>query len=152
MFDDTRAVIRGALAGAAATAAMSAAMLTARALGLTGELPPKKITEAAMNAAGVEHADEATRDAASAVMHLAFGMGAGALFGLLSRRAHTRLSPRAQGVAYGALVWTVSYLGWVPALGIMPPAQRDRPGRAVTMLLSHGVYGAILGRLAGSAG
>jgi hypothetical protein len=39
----------------------------------------------------------------------------------------------------------VSYEGWVPAAGIMPPAHRDRPSRSATMVVAHAVYGAVLG-------
>jgi hypothetical protein len=40
-----------------------------------------------------------------------------------------------------------SYQGWIPALGIMPPASEDRPDRPRVMLLAHLVYGAILGNI-----
>jgi hypothetical protein len=39
-------------------------------------------------------------------------------------------------------------MGWVPWLRIMPPADRDRPGRAETMLAAHWLYGGVLGALA----
>ena len=52
------------------------------------------------------------------------------------------------GVLYATGIWLVSYQGWVPALGIMPPASGDRRGRVVTMLAAHWVYGAALGTLA----
>ena len=48
---------------------------------------------------------------------------------------------------YATGIWLVSYQGWVPALGIMAPASRDRRGRVVTMLAAHWVYGAALGGL-----
>jgi len=43
----------------------------------------------------------------------------------------------------------VSYMGWVPAVGLMPVATRDEPRRPVVMVLAHGVYGAVLGALVG---
>jgi hypothetical protein len=48
---------------------------------------------------------------------------------------------------YATGIWLVSYQGWVPALGIMPPASRDRRGRVATMLVAHWVYGAALREL-----
>jgi hypothetical protein len=44
-------------------------------------------------------------------------------------------------------VWALSYQGWVPALGILPPASRDQPGRQWTMVAAHVVYGVVLGAM-----
>ena len=67
-------------------------------------------------------------------------------------RAHAARRSAAIGASAGALyatgIWLVSYQGWVPALGIMPAASRDRRGRVATMLAAHWVYGAALGVLA----
>ena len=55
------------------------------------------------------------------------------------------ISPLLQGIVFGSAVWFVSYMGWVPALGLMPPPHRDRPGRQLVMVLAHWIYGATLG-------
>jgi len=39
------------------------------------------------------------------------------------------------------------YMGGLPALGIMPRADRDRPGRPQSMALAHIVYGGVLAAL-----
>ncbi len=54
------------------------------------------------------------------------------------------------GLAYGAAIWGVSYMGWVPALGIMPPADRDRRDRQTVMLAAHLVYGTALAVMVGA--
>jgi hypothetical protein len=141
---------RGALAGAIATLAMSVLMLAARALRLTPQLPPARITREATEAvAGEAPADEEEAALTSAV-HVGFGAAAGALFGVLHRslgRSGT-WSAAALGVAYASIVYLVSYQGWVPALRILPPASRDDPGRVSTMVAAHWVYGATLGAVA----
>ena len=48
------------------------------------------------------------------------------------------------GTIYGALVYAAGYEGWLPVLGILPPAHRDRRGRVAIMLFAHLVYGASL--------
>jgi len=48
-------------------------------------------------------------------------------------------------VAFGLGVWAASYVGWIPALGLLPPPGKDNPRRAWTILTAHVVYGAILG-------
>lgn len=135
----------GAVAGAAATALMSGVMLAAQRAGLMGELPPSKITNAAVDAVGAERVDRPTRNALSAGAHFGFGVFAGAAFGILHRRIEVGVPVPVQGIVFGTVVWLVSYAGWVPALGIMPPPHRDRPGRQPSMLVSHWVYGGVLG-------
>lgn len=144
---DLQALRDGAVAGAGGTAGMSVLMLAAGRLGLMGEQPPEKITAAALDAAGVGQRDEATQDALASALHLAFGMGIGALFAAIHRRLPVRIPGYLHGMIFATLVWAISYQGWVPALGIMPPASRDRPGRPLLMWLAHLVFGGILGTL-----
>ena len=137
----------GALSGLAATILMSVVMISARRAGISGELPPDKIAEAAVEGATGREATEGEEDAVAAVTHLGFGAAAGALFGLMVARM--RSVPDAAAAALGAVfasgVWLVSYQGWVPFLHIMRPASEDRPGRTVTMVVAHWVYGMTLG-------
>jgi hypothetical protein len=152
------AALRGSLAGLAATVTMSASMLALQKLGALGRLPPQIITDDALAAAGVRgKAPRSAEKALGTLAHFGFGAVAASIFELVrtqrARRrsivarafgAPTRKPPYALGVAYGGLVWTVSYMGWVPALGIMPPAHEDRPARPLAMILAHVVWGATL--------
>lgn len=150
-----RHLAEGFADGSLATLPMSAFMLLAQRMGSMGKQPPERITEAAMDAAGADHVPEPLEKAASALLHFAFGGVAGAAFSawarrparwtrhLLRRRRPTRAA--LEGAAFGSMVWAASYMGWVPALGIMPPAHRDRPGRPSSMIVAHWIYGAALG-------
>ena len=40
-------------------------------------------------------------------------------------------------------------MGWVPALGIMPPADRNRRDRQTVMLAAHVIYGTALAVMVG---
>ena len=147
-----RAMADGALGGLVATTAMSAFMLAARGLGLLGEPPPKKIGAAALDRIGLRRRSEETENATAVLLHYGFGVGAGALFGMLHgalRRLGLPIGAPLHGIDFGTLVWLVSYAGWVPAFGIMPPPERDRPGRPVVMVLAHWIYGSILGAVVG---
>jgi uncharacterized membrane protein YagU involved in acid resistance len=77
--------------------------------------------------------------------HAGFGAGAGALYG-----ATAWVWPPSvwTGVLFGLAVWLVSYRGWIPALGLMPPPEQDAQGRTVTTAAAHVVYGATLGSMA----
>lgn len=136
----------GAGAGLLATGGMSALMLAARKLGPTPKLPPRKIVEKSVGhptSAG----GNAGVNAAATLAHFGFGTAAGAVFALAQKRFPG--APVVHGIGYGLLVWALSYKGWIPALGIMPPPERDDPRRAATMWAAHIVYGALLGALLG---
>ena len=137
---------RGAVAGLVATIPMTAVMFAAQRLGPVDELDPELITEAGLDAAGAQ-ASETTQNLLSSLAHLGFGAGVGALYGLVSCRM--RRAPLLTGPLYGLAVCGASYQGWVPALGIAPPLSRRGPTRRWMQVLSHVVYGAVLGRLAG---
>lgn len=139
----------GAAAGAAATAPMSLLMWGAQRAGLLGEAPPRTITDESLETADVDPPEPA-RKGMTALNHLGFGVVAGIPFALVHRLLPERLAGVPAGAAYGVGVWASAYLGWVPALGIMPPADRDRPGRPATMVAAHLVYGAVLGVVVGA--
>jgi hypothetical protein len=135
-------LVRGAAAGAVATAGMSALMLAAGRAGLVGRQPPEAIVRQAGALTAVEPRGRLA-DALAVVAHLGFGAGTGAAYALLpaSRR------PVLRGVLVGEAVYAVSYAGWVPALGALPRATRDRTARQAVMVAAHLVYGAVLGAL-----
>lgn len=146
--DRLRDLVVGARAGLVATALMSLLMLAGKAAGLTGRLPPAKITDEATEALPPDgQPDRDDRDKIAAVVHFGFGAAAGALFGLAAAGLRRMWLSTGLGIAYGTLIYAISYLGWVPALNIMPTATEDRPGRSLTMLAAHWVYGAALGAL-----
>jgi hypothetical protein len=134
-----------AASGAIATAAMSAVMIVGDRVGLLGEPPPVAITRTALRGAGVER-PSGTAGLLAPMAHLLFGVQGGIAFGLLRR-----LVPGVPGVLLGPIfalgVYGFSYKGWIPALGILPPPEDDRPGRPTVMIVAHVVYGLALGWL-----
>lgn len=144
---DVKAGIDGAIGGVAGTVLMSLVMLGAKKVGLMGKLPPKKITEAALQATGEAQASNETVDVLTAIAHFGYGISAGVLFGIVVRRLQPPVNRGLLGVIYGSLIWFVSYEGWVPALGIMPPPGRDQQYRPESMLVAHWVYGWTLGKV-----
>lgn len=140
-------VATGALDGLGATAAMSGVMYVARRAGWLGKPPPAAITERALHAMGAHGTAVRSNAPLAWAAHLAFGSTASALFA--APRGAPRSMPRAaaEGAVFGAAIWLVSYAGWIPALSILPPPHRDRPGRPAAMLVSHLVFGAVAGLL-----
>ncbi len=140
--------LAGAIAGLMATVPMTAVMIVGKRLlpqRSQGPLPPVQITQNALRAVRLD--DEVSRSeelALSSVNHFGFGASTGALYGLLC-------SPRSVGHAvssgciYGIGVWSCSYLGWLPVVGLYRCAANDTPERSTLMILAHLVWGAGLG-------
>lgn len=129
----------GARDGVIATAAMSVVLVAADATGVLRPLPPRQIMRQVLPAAS-----ERTVDVATLVGHTGYGAAAGAAYRAVLPSAH---AGPVTGALYGVALWVAGYEVWVPLAGFLPPAHRDRPGRTVTMLVSHIVYGSVLGAL-----
>jgi uncharacterized membrane protein YagU involved in acid resistance len=115
------------------------------------ELPPAKITQAALDAAGMRAGvDDATETALTVANHWAFGTVAGTLFGAVSPVLRLPLPPALQGTVFGLVVWFISYMGWVPAAGLMRHPRQQRLDQALMPLLAHVVYGLTLGMAFGA--
>jgi hypothetical protein len=130
--------VRGAVAGVAATAAMSALMVGAERGGVMPGQPPRMIVDRF-----APRLDASTADTVALLMHGAYGAAAGAGYAL----GRGRRASAASGAVFGVLLWAAGYEGWVPVLGVLPPAHRDDRGRVLAMVLGHATYGAVLGAL-----
>ncbi|HKV85437.1 MAG TPA: DUF6789 family protein [Ktedonobacterales bacterium] len=149
---DVRAAVDGAIGGLAGTVPMSAAMLAARRLGLLGRQPPERITQKVFFRGRRRAGSQKPRNMLATVLHFAFGGMAGAVYGVAQRRLPWRVSPILTGALFGTLLWASSYMGWIPALGLMPHAKHDRPDRRVIMVVAHWIFGATLGAVVGWLG
>lgn len=141
-----REIVGGAARGTVATVVMSIPMLVAPDL-VMGRRPPKQVTVGMLGKLGLDPGDEGERNAASVLAHLGFGASMGSLFSVARARLHPPGPALLHGVVYGLGIWATSYNGWIPALGLLPDPDRDRPGRQGVMILAHALYGGVLGAL-----
>lgn len=143
-------LLSGALAGCIATAPMTASMeLMYRLLPQHEQypLPPSEITAELVDQTGVrDDLDIDEHVGLTLVNHFAYGAAAGAIYGPLAKYAP--LPPAFKGIAFGLVVWTVSYLGLLPALGILRPATEHPGRRNLLMILAHVVWGSVTGLVA----
>jgi hypothetical protein len=108
-------------------------------------LPPREIAEEVAEKVGVnEHLGEEERRAATWASHFAYGAACGALYGALSGEGADE-RPALAGVGFGLAVWAGSYLGWLPAAGILAPATKHPARRNALMIAAHVVWGATTG-------
>jgi uncharacterized membrane protein YagU involved in acid resistance len=141
-------VIAGAVAGLVATVPMTGVMLAGHAeLPWHQEypLPPRRITERVASLVGI-HREMKKNDVMTPgtyVSHFGYGTTVGAIYGAIAPQVSAR--PAVKGIAYGLMVWSVSYLGLLPAAGLHRPATREPSERNLLMIAAHIVWGAALG-------
>jgi hypothetical protein len=81
---------------------------------------------------------ESAENFAAAGLGVDYGMAFGALYGLIRPRGGKLLT---DGAVLGAVCWAAGYLGWLPALGLMPPVWRQRGPQVIAPAAGHLVYG-----------
>jgi putative membrane protein len=109
-------------------------------------LPPQQITEEITDRVGLDAQLDAPKLAAAVwAAHFGFGAAAGALYAQFFSKikAPTPL----KGVVWGLFIWSISYLGWVPAAQILPPATEQSARRNGLMIGAHLVWGIVLAHL-----
>jgi hypothetical protein len=129
--------LHGVRAGLIATTAMSVALGLAHQVGTIDRQPAQLIVDAL-----VPQQPEQRKNMLASVAHFGYGVSAAVAYAVAVPRAGWGLL---SGTAYGALVWLGGYEGWLPAMGILPPAHRDGRNRVGTMVAAHLVFGAALG-------
>lgn len=143
-------LLAGAIAGTAATVPMTALMVYLHRRIPPGErrmLPPKQVAGKMASEAGAE--DLVDREdkllATTGVTHFGYGAANGAVYATIA--PHIDLPAEAKGAAFGLALWAGSYLGWLPAAGIRPPATRRPASENGMMIAAHIVYGLVLGKV-----
>ncbi|MHB0958508.1 MAG: DUF6789 family protein [Pirellulaceae bacterium] len=140
-------LIAGSLAGLTATLPMTALMQSLHRRLPAPErypLPPRQITMKMAREVGVEQKmDETEKTTVTYAAHFSYGAAAGATYGLLADRLPG--SPVTRGVTFGLAVWAVSYLGWLPAVQILPAATHEPARRNALMIAAHLTWGAATG-------
>jgi uncharacterized membrane protein YagU involved in acid resistance len=86
---------------------------------------------------------ERDRKTLTKVTHYAFGIGMGAVFPMIVPR--TRWAAIAAALPFGLAVWGGSYLGWLPATGLHPPATEESAQRNALMIAAHFVWAGTIG-------
>ena len=142
--------LRAALSGCLATVPMTLWMLAAQHFLLPRrerfQLPPEQITEHAAQAVGLDAMTEqpAARRALTVFTHFAYGAATGALYAPLR---FLPASATLKGAGLGLAVWTVSYLGLLPALGLLGSATHHPARRNALMIVAHLIWGTVTAQL-----
>ncbi len=140
-------IIFGALAGIAATVPMTILMIEWHKRLPPEEkypLPPREIFDELTEKAGADrYLNESEKTNLSLIGHFAYGAATGAVYAPLVSLVQNP-NP-VNGVVYSVGLWGASYLGWLPALQILRPADEHPARRNALMITAHVVWGAALG-------
>jgi uncharacterized membrane protein YagU involved in acid resistance len=126
-------LVIGGIAGFVATMAMTTAMRRLHKRLPDKErypLPPREIVDATL-----DPPPAATPDL-TLIAHFAYGAGCGALIAA----ANPRIG-KVSGALAGGGIWLASYMGWIPAFGVLKPATEHPMRRDAVMLAAHFVWG-----------
>lgn len=140
-------LMMGAVAGLVATGPMTLSMAFMRRWlpwWQKAPLPPHQVTTNALTATGLERLDENYHQEATLVGHFGYGAVTGTLYPVIHQLP---LPTPVKSVLYGLGVWAVSYLGWIPAVGLLRPATERPMHRNLLMIVAHIVWGATTGLL-----
>jgi uncharacterized membrane protein YagU involved in acid resistance len=143
-------LLKGAVAGFIGTAPMTAFMVIGWRLLPAQEkypLPPRQITGEIAERLGIE--DRLSEDklvSATLVSHFSYGALIGSIYTLFDQSVV--MPPSTKGAFTGLAVWVGSYLGWLPVLGILPPATRHPWRRNLLMIIAHIIWGVTMGVVA----
>ena len=100
--------------------------------------PPRELIDSLADGIGARPSDQTARDLTLS-SHYAYGAACGAAIAAVAPRP-----TMAAGAAAGLAVWAGSYLGWIPAVGLLEPATRHPARRNAMMIGAHLVWGVAL--------
>lgn len=108
-------------------------------------LPPQQITARLARSVGLNAGvrNPQAWEIKTHVAHYGYGAACGGVYALVEPHLPGRHAV-AKGAIFGLGVWTISYLGLLPAARILPPATRDYRERNAVMIAAHLVYGTAL--------
>ncbi|MBI3968212.1 MAG: DUF1440 domain-containing protein [Chloroflexi bacterium] len=143
-------VLWAGLAGFIATAPMTATMIALHRRLPWDErypLPPRFVTMATADKLEADDdMSESDRAVATLGAHFAYGAAAGMVYPAVAKLLP--LGPALSGATLGIMVWTVSYLGWLPLTGLHRSATEEPGNRNALMLVAHLVWGSVTGVIA----
>jgi len=141
-------VIFGAAGGFVGTLAIQA-LLTASQKWLPSTVPPMrqdpgefmvKTGGEALPAPVRERIPQGVETGAARMLAIGYGLTFGSLYTLLRPQGG---SPVVDGIILGIANWATGYLGWLPALGLMPPVWRQQAPQAIAPIAEHALYGIV---------
>jgi putative membrane protein len=142
-------IVQGAAAGLVATLPMTLFMISAwKRLPASEQyvLPPRQITRELIGSRRFRRLGEGNKTLITLLLHFLYGAAAGSGYGIVQE--NIPLSNSVKGPLAGMALWVGSYLGWLPAFGVLSPATQHPWRLNLLMIVAHLIWGLVLGTLA----
>lgn len=137
--------VRGALGGFGATLVLSGLRGAGKRSGLVFETAPMQVVERVEELGLVGDISSADRRLLTVIAHFAYGIGTGAVFGILRRERGGPGEESAVGSALGILAWGAGWSSWLPLTGVHRPPWNQRTPKVLLPVVDHAVFGAAWG-------
>jgi uncharacterized membrane protein YagU involved in acid resistance len=105
-------------------------------------LPPAKLTTD-ISEPVTKHISSNRRVDLMLLSHFAYSISCAVVYTWGARKVKNK-SPLVKGACFGLGVWSLSYLGWIPALSSRASAPKSSPSKNLQMILAHLVWGTSL--------
>lgn len=140
-----RRMVYGALGGAGGTLALSGLRELFSLAGLVQETAPQQVVERLEELGLVEDWSPGARRLLAAAAHVAYGVGIGAVLGLVRDERGGVTEETAVGSALGILAWGAGWATWLPLTGVHRPPWKQRTPRVLLPVIDHAAFGAVWG-------
>ena len=143
-------LLSGAIAGLTATFPMTAVMKGAQLVLPWHEryaLPPSVITFKATGKMGQVLTSDNKHRVKTALAHFGVGTGFGLVYGFASPAPAKQRDALLRGAIFGLTVWSVNYLGILPALNLYKSPDREPALRHIMMIAAHLIWGITTGQV-----
>ena len=142
-----RRAINGALGGLGGTIALTGFRKGLARVGLVQKTAPEQVVERLDELGLTDDWSPEAHHALAVAAHLAYGVGTGAVLGLLRHRRGGVSEEAAVGSALGLLAWGAGWSTWLPLAGVHEPPWKQETPRVLLPILDHVVFGAVWGLL-----
>ena len=138
-------LLAGALGGFGGTVVLSALRGVLKKTGLVFDTAPTQVVDRVEELVAPDGFPPNTRRVLTWTAHVAYGVGTGAVFGLLRRESGGAGDEAAVGSSLGILAWGVGWSSWLPLAGVHSPPWEQHTPKVLLPALDHAVYGAAWG-------
>ena len=138
-------LLAGALGGFGGTVVLSGLRGVLKKMGLVFDTAPTQVVDRVEELVAPEGFPVNTRRTLTWTAHVAYGVGTGAVFGLLRRESGGAGEEAAVGSSLGILAWGVGWSSWLPLAGVHRAPWTQRTPKVLLPVLDHAVYGAAWG-------
>ena len=142
-----RQAFDGALGGFGGTLVLTAFREALVRVGAVGTSAPQQVVSRLEELGLVDDWSPEARRVLVAAAHISYGVGIGAVMGLLRRESGSKVGEVAAGTALGLLAWGAGWAAWLPLTGVDLPPWKEPTPKVLLPVLDHIVFGAAWGLL-----